>query len=181
MKWELLLFRLVCQNRIHRDGTFPSELIEYGFEKAREDGYKAVIVEGNPQNYIQEDLRLPKLLIFAGPGLQLPGTESVWMVKEIGGRFLSKNDSDCVIVRMLSIFDLSEIMEMTWRAEGDLALKKGNGDGNDEWEGLTDQGRTGIYAQQAEMFAFLGKKTNLQTTTGKSAAGLSAGAKRRRD
>ena len=27
------------------------EIIEYGFEKAREMGFKAVIVEGNPQNY----------------------------------------------------------------------------------------------------------------------------------
>ena len=27
------------------------DLIEYGFERARELGYKAVIVEGNPQNY----------------------------------------------------------------------------------------------------------------------------------
>lgn len=27
------------------------ELIEYGFEKARALGYKAVIVEGNPMNY----------------------------------------------------------------------------------------------------------------------------------
>jgi predicted N-acetyltransferase YhbS len=27
------------------------ELIEYGFERARDLGYKAVIVEGNPMNY----------------------------------------------------------------------------------------------------------------------------------
>lgn len=27
------------------------ELIEYGFEKAKEMGYEAVLVEGNPRNY----------------------------------------------------------------------------------------------------------------------------------
>ena len=62
----------VMFSRFHLDGRYENELliltpaavktncqrqhiskalIEYGFEKAREMGYKAVIVEGNPMNY----------------------------------------------------------------------------------------------------------------------------------
>jgi predicted N-acetyltransferase YhbS len=59
------------------------ELIEYGFEKAKELGYKVVIVEGNPQNYnargfvTSEDFG-----IFAAPSVGLPAPECL-MVKEL--------------------------------------------------------------------------------------------------
>ncbi len=46
----LLLTPVAVKTELQRQ-HISKELIEYGFEKARELGYKAVIVEGNPQNY----------------------------------------------------------------------------------------------------------------------------------
>lgn len=59
------------------------ELIEYGFEKAREMGFKAVLVEGNPQNYIARGFE-PSYLhnITAGPNIKLPHPDCL-MVKEL--------------------------------------------------------------------------------------------------
>lgn len=48
---ELLLLSPVAVKTELQRQHISKELIEYGFEKAREMGYKAVIVEGNPQNY----------------------------------------------------------------------------------------------------------------------------------
>ena len=48
---ELLLLSPVAVKTELQRQHISRELIEYGFEKAREMGYKAVIVEGNPMNY----------------------------------------------------------------------------------------------------------------------------------
>ena len=48
---ELLLLSPVAVKTSLQRQHISKELIEYGFEKAKELGYKAVIVEGNPQNY----------------------------------------------------------------------------------------------------------------------------------
>ena len=46
----LLLSPVAVKTKLQRQ-HISKELIEYGFERARELGYKAVIVEGNPMNY----------------------------------------------------------------------------------------------------------------------------------
>ena len=48
---ELLLLSPVAVKTELQRQHISKELIEYGFEKAREMGFTAVIVEGNPQNY----------------------------------------------------------------------------------------------------------------------------------
>ncbi len=48
---ELLLLSPVAVKTSLQRQHISKELIEYGFEKAKAMGYKAVIVEGNPQNY----------------------------------------------------------------------------------------------------------------------------------
>ena len=46
----LLLSPVAVKTELQRQ-HISKDLIEYGFEKARKLGYKAVIVEGNPMNY----------------------------------------------------------------------------------------------------------------------------------
>lgn len=46
----LLLSPAAVKTELQRQ-HISKELIEYGFEKARELGYRAVLVEGNPMNY----------------------------------------------------------------------------------------------------------------------------------
>lgn len=48
---ELLLLSPVAVKTELQRQHISRELIEYGFERAKEMGYKAVIVEGNPMNY----------------------------------------------------------------------------------------------------------------------------------
>ena len=48
---ELLLLSPVAVKTALQRQHISRDLIEYGFEKARAMGYKAVIVEGNPMNY----------------------------------------------------------------------------------------------------------------------------------
>ena len=58
-------------------------LIEYGFEKAKVLGYKAVIVEGNPMNYRSRGfVTSADYGIVPGPKLHLPAIECL-MVKEL--------------------------------------------------------------------------------------------------
>ena len=48
---ELLLLSPVAVKTELQRQHISKELIEYGFERAKEMGYKAAIVEGNPMNY----------------------------------------------------------------------------------------------------------------------------------
>ena len=48
---ELLLLSPVAVKTQLQRQHISKELIEFGFERARELGYRAVIVEGNPRNY----------------------------------------------------------------------------------------------------------------------------------
>ena len=59
------------------------ELIEYGFARARELGYQAVIVEGNPRNYRSRGfVTAADHGILPGKTVQLPAIECL-MVKEL--------------------------------------------------------------------------------------------------
>lgn len=66
------------------------ELIEYGFDRARELGFEAVLVEGNPQNYQKRGFKTSADYgITAGESVGLPAPECL-MVKELKKNALEK-------------------------------------------------------------------------------------------
>ena len=80
---ELLLLSPVAVKTELRRQHISKELIEYGFTKAKEMGYKAVIVEGNPMNYRSRGfLTSADYGITAHASVGLPSPECL-MVKEL--------------------------------------------------------------------------------------------------
>lgn len=82
-KNELLILNPVGVKTELQRQHISKELIEYAFEKAAGLGYKAVIVEGNPQNYRNRGFESSyKYGIEGGPGMGLPHPDCL-MVKEL--------------------------------------------------------------------------------------------------
>lgn len=80
---ELLLLSPVAVKTSLQRQHISKELIEYGFEKAKELGYKAVIVEGNPQNYHARGfVTSADYGIIPAESVKLPAPECL-MVKEL--------------------------------------------------------------------------------------------------
>lgn len=80
---ELLLLSPVAVKTQLQRQHISRELIEYGFEKATAMGYKAVIVEGNPQNYRSRGfVTSAPYGITAHESVGLPAEECL-MVKEL--------------------------------------------------------------------------------------------------
>ncbi len=80
---ELLLLTPVAVKTELQRQHISKELIEYGFEKGRELGYKAVIVEGNPMNYRNRGfVTSAPFGITAHESVGLPAPECL-MVKEL--------------------------------------------------------------------------------------------------
>ncbi|MBQ9901902.1 MAG: N-acetyltransferase [Clostridia bacterium] len=80
---ELLLLSPVAVKTELQRQHISKELIGYGFEKAKEIGFKAVIVEGNPQNYRSRGFKTSADYgIVAGESVGLPAVECM-MVKEL--------------------------------------------------------------------------------------------------
>ena len=80
---ELLLLSPVAVKTELQRRHISKELIEYGFEKANEMGFSAVIVEGNPQNYRRRGFQTSADFgIVAGKSVGLPAPECL-MVKEL--------------------------------------------------------------------------------------------------
>ena len=80
---ELLLLSPVAVKTQLQRQHISKELIEYGFERARELGYKAVIVEGNPMNYRNRGfVTSAPFGITAHESVGLPAPECL-MVKEL--------------------------------------------------------------------------------------------------
>lgn len=78
----LLLSPVAVKTQLQRQ-HISKELIEAGFEKAKEMGYEAVLVEGNPRNYNPRGFETSYPHgIFAGPNIDLPAVECL-MVKEL--------------------------------------------------------------------------------------------------
>ena len=80
---ELLILTPVAVRTDMQRQHISKDLIEYGFDRARELGFKAVLVEGNPRNYN------PRGFVTSAPHgivpcakLQLPAIECL-MVKEL--------------------------------------------------------------------------------------------------
>lgn len=78
----LLLTPAAVQTRYQRQ-HISKQLIEYGFQRARELGFEAVIVEGNPQNYRSRGFATSSDFgILPSEKLKLPAIECL-MVKEL--------------------------------------------------------------------------------------------------
>lgn len=78
----LLLSPVAVKTELQRQ-HISKELIEYGFEKAKKLGYKAVIVEGNPMNYRARGfVTSADYGIVAHESVGLPAVECL-MVKEL--------------------------------------------------------------------------------------------------
>ncbi len=80
---KLLLLSPVAVRTDMQRQHLSKDLIEYGFEKAKQLGFKAVIVEGNPQNYHSRGFVTSALFgIVASTNVGLPAPECL-MVKEL--------------------------------------------------------------------------------------------------
>jgi predicted N-acetyltransferase YhbS len=80
---ELLLLSPVAVKTELQRQHISKELIEYGFEKAKEMGYKVALVEGNPRNYNSRGfVTSADYGIVAAPSVGLPAPECM-MVKEL--------------------------------------------------------------------------------------------------
>ena len=80
---ELLILTPVAVRTEYQRQHISRELIEYGFEKAVQLGYKAVLVEGNPKNYNPRGfVTSAGYGITAGPNIHLPHV-SCLMIKEL--------------------------------------------------------------------------------------------------
>lgn len=82
-EFELLLLTPVAVKTSCQRQHLSKELIEYGFIKAKEMGFKAVLVEGNPQNYRSRGFKTSAdYEIMPGNTVHLPHIECL-MVKEL--------------------------------------------------------------------------------------------------
>lgn len=80
---ELLILAPVAVKTSFQRQHISKELIEYGFVRAKEMGFKAVIVEGNPQNYRSRGFQTAvNYGIMPGKSVHLPAIECL-MVKEL--------------------------------------------------------------------------------------------------
>lgn len=87
---ELLILTPVAVKTELQRQHISKELLEYGFKKASKLGFKAVLVEGNPQNYNPRGFQSSyKFGIKAGPKIQLPHPDCL-MVKELENGALDK-------------------------------------------------------------------------------------------
>lgn len=80
---ELLILTPVAVKTELQRQHISKELLEYGFEQAKAMGFKAVLVEGDPRNYVPRGFRPSyKFGIEAGPKIKLPHPDCL-MVKEL--------------------------------------------------------------------------------------------------
>lgn len=87
---ELLILTPVAVKTELQRQHISRDMLEYGFEKAREMGFKAIIVEGNPQNYNPRGFQSSyKYGIEAGSNVKLPHPDCL-MVKELEKGALDK-------------------------------------------------------------------------------------------
>ena len=80
---ELLILTPAAVRTEFQRQHISRELIEYGFEKAKEMGFKAILVEGDPRNYNPRGFRTScDFGIVAGPNIHLPHKDCL-MIKEL--------------------------------------------------------------------------------------------------
>ena len=101
---ELLLLSPVAVKTELQRQHISKELIEFGFEKAKKMGFKAVLVEGNPANYRSRGfVTSADHGIIAGEKIDLPAVECM-MVKELVAGALEniKGTVDCSFYDILN-------------------------------------------------------------------------------
>jgi predicted N-acetyltransferase YhbS len=87
---ELLILTPVAVKTELQRQHISKELLEYGFEKAKDMGFTAILVEGNPQNYVPRGFQPSyKYGIEAGANIKLPHPDCL-MVKELKNGTLEK-------------------------------------------------------------------------------------------
>lgn len=87
---ELLILTPVAVKTELQRQHISKELLEYGFEKAKDMGFKAILVEGNPRNYNPRGFKTSyDYGIKAGPNIKLPYRDCL-MVKELARGALDK-------------------------------------------------------------------------------------------
>lgn len=87
---ELLMLTPVAVKTELQRQHISKELLEFGFERARELGYQVILVEGNPRNYVSRGFQPSwKYGIEAGPNIKLPHPDCL-MVKELEPGALDK-------------------------------------------------------------------------------------------
>lgn len=87
---ELLILTPVAVKTELQRQHISKELLEYGFTKAAELGFKAILVEGNPKNYNPRGFQPSYLFeIEAGPNIKLPHPDCL-MIKELSKGSLNK-------------------------------------------------------------------------------------------
>ena len=80
---ELLILTPVAVKTELQGQHISKDLLEYGFDRARELNFKAVLVEGNPRNYNPRGFQASyRFGIEAGPNITLPHPDCL-MVKEL--------------------------------------------------------------------------------------------------
>ena len=80
---ELLLLSPVAVRTEFQRQHISKDLIEHGFASAARMGFRAVLVEGNPQNYTARGfVPCHKFQITPGPGMHLPHPDCL-MIKEL--------------------------------------------------------------------------------------------------
>lgn len=87
---ELLMLTPVAVKTELQRQHISKDLLEYGFEKARDLNFKAILVEGNPRNYNPRGFQSSyKFGIEAGLNIKMPRPECL-MVKELEKGALDK-------------------------------------------------------------------------------------------
>ena len=80
---ELLILTPVAVKTELQRQHISRDILEYGLDAARKLGFKAVLVEGNPRNYVPRGFRPSyQFGIEAGPNIRLPHPDCL-MVKEL--------------------------------------------------------------------------------------------------
>lgn len=85
---ELLILTPVCVKPGWQRQHISRDMIEYGFERAREMGFKACIVEGNPDNYRSRGfVTAAEHGILPGKTVHLPHIDCLMAAELIPGAF----------------------------------------------------------------------------------------------
>ena len=83
---ELLLLSPVAVKTALQRQHISKELIEHGFMKARRMGYRAVLVEGDPRNYVPRGFGPSHLRgVVAGPNIRLPHPDCLMIAELVPG------------------------------------------------------------------------------------------------
>jgi len=85
---ELLLLTPVCVKPGYQRQHISRDMIEYGFDRAREMGFKVVIVEGNPANYRSRGfVTAAEHGILPGKTVHLPHIDCLMAAELVPGAF----------------------------------------------------------------------------------------------